>query len=93
VDWDAFELDSLAQELRHSCQEHEGERMVAAFEHALGLARKDPEMLACLLGATVALLAWADHVSPRGVLETYFRRAVSDEKWREVYLPLFNGRG
>ena len=42
-----------------------------------------------LFAAAASLLAYAEGTSPRTVLETYFRRAVSDEKWREIYLPLF----
>jgi len=63
--------------------------MVYAFERAVALARIDPDLLSHLFAATACLLARADGVSPRTVLETYFRRAVSDDQWQDVYLPLF----
>jgi hypothetical protein len=63
--------------------------MVYAFERAVALARTDPELLSPLFAATACLLARADGVSPRTVLETFFRRSVSDEQWQELYLPLF----
>ena len=63
--------------------------MIYAFERAVALARIDPELLSHSFAATACLLARADGVSPRTVLETYFRRAVPDEQWQEVFLPLF----
>jgi len=89
VDWDAFDLEPLTEELRRACGPAEAERMVYAFERAVGLARIDPELLSHLFAATACLLARIEGVSPRAVLETYFRRAVSDEHWQRVYLPLF----
>jgi hypothetical protein len=89
VDWDGFDLEPLAEELRRSCGPADAERMVYAFERVVGLARLDPELLSHLLAATACLLASIDGVSPRSVLETYFRRAVSDEQWQRLYLPLF----
>lgn len=89
MDWDAFDLDPLTDELRRACGPAEAERMVYAFERAVGLARVDPELLSSLLAATACLLARIEGVSPRAVLETYFRRAVTDEQWQRVYLPLF----
>ena len=89
MDWEAFDLEPLSAELRRSCSESEAERMVYAFERAVALARIDPELLSHFFAATACLLARIEGVSPRTVLETYFRRAVSDEQWRKVYLPLF----
>jgi hypothetical protein len=89
VDWHTFDLDPLIAELRRACAGAETERLVYAFERALGMARVDPELLSHLFAATACLLARAEGVSPRTVLENYFRRAVTDEQWREVYLPLF----
>ena len=63
--------------------------MFEAFEQTVALARRDPELLAHLFAAVASLLAYVEGTSPRTVLETYFRRAVTDEQWREVYLPLF----
>jgi hypothetical protein len=89
VDWDAFDLDPLRAELRRTCSPADSARMVYAFERAVALARVDPELLPPLFAATACLLARAEGVSPRTVLESYFRRAISDEQWQEVYLPLF----
>ena len=89
MDWDAFDLEPLKEELRRACNRPEAERMVYAFESAIAIARIDPELLPPLLAATACLLARVEGASPRSVLEGYFRRAVSDEQWQEVYLPLF----
>ena len=63
--------------------------MFEAFEQTIALAQRDPELLSHLFAAVASLLAYAEGTSPRTVLETYFRRAVTDEQWRDVYLPLF----
>jgi hypothetical protein len=63
--------------------------MFEAFPADDHLAQRDPELLSHLFAAVASLLAYAEGTSPRTVLETYFRRAVTDEQWREVYLPLF----
>jgi hypothetical protein len=89
VDWDGFDLGPLREELRRACNRAEAERMVYAFERAVAIARIDPELLPPLFAATACLLARVEGVPPRAVLERYFRRAVSDEQWQEVYLPLF----
>jgi len=89
VNWDAFDLEPLTEELRRSCSPSEAERLIYAFERAVSLARIDPELLSHLFAATACLLAHVEGSSPRAVLETYFRRAVTDEQWRRVYLPLF----
>jgi hypothetical protein len=89
VDWDEFTLERVAAELREDLSAPEAERMVYAFEAALGVARVDPALLPHLLAAATCLLAHTDGTTPRGVLETFFRRAVSDPVWRERYEPLF----
>jgi hypothetical protein len=89
VDWDAFDLEPLIGELRRACGAAEAERMIFAFERAIGVARVDPELLSHLFAATACLLARTEGVSPRSVLETHFRRAVSDDDWQRSYLPLF----
>jgi hypothetical protein len=89
IDWHGFELEPLASHLRDEHGGADGERMVWAFEQALGVARVDGELLEHLLAATVCLLAKASGRPPRDVLETFFRRSVPDEQWRERYLPLF----
>ncbi len=89
MDWNLFDPAPLTDELRRSLGAAEAERMVYAFERALELARVDPELLSHLFAATACLLARDEGVSPRTVLETYFRRAISDEQWQTLYLPLF----
>ena len=89
VDWDDFSLERLATELREDLSGPEAERMIFAFEEALRLARTDEELLPHLLAATTCLLAQVEGTTPRDVLETFFRRSVSDQVWRERYVPLF----
>jgi hypothetical protein len=89
VDWDGFTLERLATELRDELSGPEAERMIFAFEEALRLARADEELLPHLLAATTCLLAHVEGTTPRGVLETFFRRSVSDQEWRERYVLLF----
>jgi hypothetical protein len=85
-------MESLAGHLRRDPGGAEGEKMVWAFERALRVSAVDVELLGHLLAATVCLIAADERSSPRSVLETYFRRSVSDAEWREDYLPLFAPR-
>lgn len=89
MNWDEFALERLAEELREHLSPAEAERMVYAFEAALRVARVDPELLPHLLAATTCLLAQTEGTTPRSVLETFFRRSVSDAVWRERFQPLF----
>ena len=89
-DWDSFDIDRLAAELRDDPGGAEGERMIWAFEQALQVARAGDDLLPHFLAATTCLLARAEGTTPRTVLETFFRRSASDERWRERYLPLFH---
>jgi hypothetical protein len=79
----------LAEHLRRDPGGAEAEKMVWAFERALRVAEVDVELLGHLLAATVCLIAAGEHSSPRTVLEAFFRRSVTDARWREDYLPLF----
>ena len=88
-DWDAFDLDKLAAELRTDPGGAEGERMIWAFEEALRIARAGDDLLPHFLAATTCLLARAEQSTPRTVLEAFFRRSASDDSWRARYLPLF----
>jgi hypothetical protein len=54
------------------------------------VARIDEELLSYLLAALTCLLARLDDVTPRDVLEAFFRRSISDQEWRDRYLPLFD---
>ena len=89
IDWDSFDLDQLAAAVREHGPGPDAERMVWAFEEALGVARLDPELLPYLLAALTCLLARVGDCSPRDVLEAFFRRSIPDDEWRGRYLPLF----
>ena len=89
VDWDSFDIDRLAAQLREDLGGAEAERMIWAFEEAIRIARAGADVLPHFLAAVTCLLARAEETTPRTVLETFFRRAASDERWRERYLPLF----
>ena len=90
VDWERFDLHQLTHELRGKVGGEDGEKMVWAFEEALRAARADQTLLGYLLVAVVCLLARLDGSTPRSVLEIFFRRSITDEDWRENYLPLFS---
>jgi hypothetical protein len=89
IDWHEFDLEPLALELRGTLGAADAERMVWAFEQALAVARVDDELVDHLLAATICLAATRSGTSPRDVLEAFFRRSVTDEVWRDRYLPLF----
>ena len=88
-DWDTFDLEKLASELREDPGGAEGERMIWAFEEALRIARAGDDLLPHFLAATTCLLARAEESTPRTVLERFFRRSASDDAWRDRYRPLF----
>jgi hypothetical protein len=89
IDWSAFDSDRLVDEIRAGRDRPDGEKTVWAFEQALQAARVDEGLLEYVLVAVVCLLARVWECSPRTVLETFFRRSVPDDVWRERYLPLF----
>jgi hypothetical protein len=89
IDWHELDLSALARELRATLPAAEAEKMIWAFEQALSTARIDGDLLRYLLAAVASLLATAEDSSPRTVFETFFRRSVSDEEWRERYAGLF----
>jgi hypothetical protein len=89
MDWARVDLDGLVDELQATNVAADAERMARAFEEVLRLVRDDPDLLPSLLAAAVSLAAYEEGASPRAVLEQWFRRSVSDEVWRERYLPLF----
>ena len=89
VDWDDFDFDLLIHELREGVGGPDGERMIWAFEQAVGVARIDPELLDYLLAAVTCLLARSTDRSPRAVLDAFSRRAVTDDDWHERYAELF----
>jgi hypothetical protein len=91
ADWDRLDLTALARQLRRGKRDREAERLIVAFEHALQLARADAAFLDDLLVAVICLLAHADSVTPRDVLETCFRRAMPDSRWRAELEPLLSG--
>jgi hypothetical protein len=87
--WDDFDLRPLAAELRGTRSPPDAEKTIWAFEEALRVARVDDGLLEYLLVAVVCLLATGQGSTPRTVLETVFRRAVSDDSWRSGYAELF----
>ncbi len=89
VDWDDFDFEPLVHELREGVGGPDGERMIWAFERALGVARIDPDLLEYVLAAVVCLLARSKDQSPRAVLEAFGRRSISDREWHERYVDLF----
>jgi hypothetical protein len=86
--WDEIDPEALYRELRNALPAPEAEKMVWAFEKALGVARIDGDLLRYLLAATASLVARAEGSSPRAVFEAFFRRSVSDEEWRDRYAGL-----
>jgi hypothetical protein len=89
IDWDGFDLEGLTRELRGNLDGPDADKLIWAFERAVEVARTDEDLLSYLAVATVCLLARLDESSPRSVLESFFRRSVTDEDWRRTYLPLF----
>jgi hypothetical protein len=90
VDWNELDLELLTAALREHVGGPDGEKMVWAFEHALGVARIDPDLLNHVLAAVTCLLAHSSGESPREVLDAFFRRSISDREWRDRYAALFS---
>jgi hypothetical protein len=88
IDWNQLDLDRLASELRSTLPAAEAEKMVWAFEQALGVARIEGDLLRYLFAATAALMARVEDTSPRTIFEAFFRRSVSDDEWRDRYVGL-----
>ena len=89
MDWDSLDLEDLVRELRENVGGPDGEKMIWAFEQAIRVARIDPDLLEYMLAAVVCLLARSSDVTPRAVLEDFFRRSITDQEWRERYMTLF----
>ena len=83
--WHELDLKALQEELRRALPAPEAEKMIWAFEQALSVARIEGDLLRYLLAATASLVARAEESSPRDVFESFFRRSVSDEDWRDRY--------
>jgi hypothetical protein len=88
VDWHELDLAALASELRSTLPPAEAEKMVWAFEQAVGVARIEGDLLRYLLAATAALIARVEDSSPRTIFEAFFRRSISDDEWRDRYAGL-----
>ena len=82
------DLAALASELRSTLPPAEAEKMVWAFEQAVGVARIEGDLLRYLLAATAALIARVEDSSPRTIFEAFFRRSISDDEWRDRYAGL-----
>jgi hypothetical protein len=91
VDWERFDLEELASEIRSSRPPADAERTIWAFEQVLAAARLDSELVGYLCVAAVSLLATESDTAPRDVLEQLFRRSISNQEWRERFLPLLRG--
>ena len=87
-DWDGFDLDRLADDIRAATTPPDAEKTIWAFEEVLRVARIDDGLLEYVFVATLCLLARMGDCPPRSVLESFFRRSISDEAWREQVLPL-----
>ena len=88
-DWDILDTGPLFEAVRGGGSTPDAEKMIWAFERCFAAARIDQSLLDYLLAAVVCLLARSNDCSPRHVLEMYFRRALTDEEWRDKYRPLF----
>jgi hypothetical protein len=90
MNWDDVDPSALFASIRDQSPVADAERTVWAFERALVAARVDPELLEYLLVACVSLVSYERGQTPRAVLEQVFRRAVSDEEWRDRFAPLID---
>ena len=90
VDWNAVDLGELAARLQDERSAPDAERTLWAFERVLDIARGDSELLEYVLTAAICLVARAGDTTPRHVLETYFRRSPSDERWTGDIRPLLD---
>jgi hypothetical protein len=88
MNWNSVDTERLFEAIRDRGPAADAERSVWAFERALVAARIDGALLRHLLVACVCLVAHEEGETPRAVLERLFRRAISDEEWREDYAPL-----
>jgi len=88
VNWADFDPAALFALVRERGPAPDAEQTVRALERALEVARDDPALLEHLLVATLALVAAGHDETPRTILEKLFRRAVSDDEWRERYAPV-----
>jgi hypothetical protein len=88
VNWNTVDTERLFEAIRDRGPAADAERSVWAFERALVAARIDGALLRHLLVACVCLVAHEEGETPRAVLERLFRRAISDEEWREDYARL-----
>jgi hypothetical protein len=88
LDWHEVDLEALATELRSSLPPAEAEKMIWAFDQAVGVARIDGDLLRYLFAATAALIARVEDSSPRTIFEAFFRRSISDDEWRDRYAGL-----
>ena len=88
MNWNTVDTERLFEAIRDRGPAADAERSVWAFERALVAARIDGALLRHLLVACVCLVAHEEGETPRAVLERLFRRAISDEEWREDYAPL-----
>jgi hypothetical protein len=90
LDWDGFDLEGLAADIRSATTPADAEKTVWAFEQAVGVARIDDGLLDYVFVAALCLMARRDASTPRSLLESFFRRSISDEGWQTDVLPLLS---
>jgi hypothetical protein len=88
VSWHDLDLSLLFSHIRETEPRAEAEKMIWAFDRALEVARTDGQLLEHLLVATSCLIARKQDCTPRDVFDQYFRRSLSDERWRTHYAAL-----
>ena len=90
MDWHSVDLGELARRLHDERSAADAERTLWAFERVLEIARGDAELLEYVLTAAICMVARSDDTTPRHVLETWFRRSPSDERWNGEIRPLLD---
>jgi hypothetical protein len=88
MDWHQLDPSPLFEAIRDQTTPADAEQMVWALEQVFAGARIDPVLLDHLATASICALAYRDAETPRGVLESLFRRSVSDMRWRTEFASL-----
>ena len=89
VDWHSVDLGELAARLEAGSAP-DAERTLWAFQRVLEIARGDRELLEYVLTAAICMVARAEDTTPRQILEAWFRRSPSDERWAAEIRPLLD---
>ena len=89
VDWHSVDLGELAARLEEGSAP-DAERTLWAFRRVLEIARGDRELLEYVLTAAICMVARSEDTTPRHILEAWFRRSPSDERWDAEIRPLLD---